>query len=168
MISRLIGVCAALCLASVCFAEPVEPTPAPAWKLLDVDGHEVNFDQFKGKVVVIDFWATWCTPCRAEIPGYIALQEKYRAKDLVIIGMSVDRQGPKVVKKFMSDHKMNYVVVMADDDVQSAFGDMPGIPTTFIIDREGRIRDRKVGAMDAATYEQTLLKYLDEGAAGAR
>ncbi len=141
-------------------AEPVAPTPAPVWQLRDVDGKVVRSEQFKGKVVVIDFWATWCPPCRAEIPGYVALQKKYGAAGLVIIGISLDQQGPGVVKKFIQDHQVTYPVVMGDEAVQAAFGGMDAIPTTFIIDRAGNLRDRKVGRESVDAYEQTLRRYL--------
>ena len=72
---------------------------APSWRLRDLDGNEVSSDQFKGKVVVLDFWATWCGPCRQEIPGYVELQKKYAADGLVVIGVSLDEGGPAVVKK---------------------------------------------------------------------
>jgi cytochrome c biogenesis protein CcmG/thiol:disulfide interchange protein DsbE len=97
-----------------------------------------------------------------EIPGYIALQEKYRDRGLVILGLSVDRQGPKVVRKFIQDFGVNYRMLMADDEAVAAFGVNEGLPTTVIIDRSGRIRDRKVGVVDRATYEQTVRKLLDE------
>ena len=74
--------------------------PAPTWSLKDVDGKPVSSEQFKGKVVVVDFWATWCPPCREEIPGYIALQKKYGKDALVVIGVSLDQAGPSVVKDF--------------------------------------------------------------------
>jgi thiol-disulfide isomerase/thioredoxin len=142
-------------------AENVTPTPAPGWVLKDVDGKPVNFSQFKGKVVVLDFWATWCPPCRAEIPGYVKLQEKYKDKGLVIIGVSVDQDGPAVVKKFTNDFHMNYSVVLADDAVVQAFGGIDAIPTTFIIDRDGKIRDKKVGEMETDEYEKVIQKYLN-------
>jgi thiol-disulfide isomerase/thioredoxin len=143
-------------------AEPVPPTQAPAWKLKDVNGRAISSEQFKGKVIVVDFWATWCGPCRTEIPGYIELQKKYRKAGLVIIGVACDqdKNASEIVKNFIRKNGVNYQIVMADDDVQAAFGGMDAIPTTFIIDRAGNIRDRKVGAEPIADYEARLLKYL--------
>ena len=144
-------------------AEPVAPAAAPAWKLKDVNGVEVSSDKFKGKVLIVDFWATWCGPCRTEIPGYVELQKKYGPDGLVVVGMSVDAQGPGVVKTFVEKNRINYQIVMADDAVQAAFGGAEGIqaiPTTFIIDREGQIRDRKVGVENTADFERRLAQYL--------
>jgi peroxiredoxin len=153
---------AALSLFAVVLAgaTPVPAKAAAAWKLKDVDGNTVTLDQFRGKVVILDFWATWCPPCRTEIPGYIALQNKYAADGLVIIGVSVDTDGVGPVKKFIKDMGMNYIVVMADDNIQDAYGPIGGYPTTFIIDRDGQIRDKKLGRKPVADFEKDVLAVL--------
>jgi thiol-disulfide isomerase/thioredoxin len=133
---------------------------APAWHLRDLNGQPVNSDQFKGKTVVLDFWATWCGPCRQEIPGYVELQKKYASDGLVFVGVSLDQAGLPVVKKFVNKFKISYPVVMGDDKIQADFGGIDAYPTTFIIDRYGFIRDRKVGAVPTAAYERRLLKIL--------
>jgi len=130
--------------------------PAPAWKLKDLDGHEVSSDQFKGKVVVLDFWATWCGPCVEEIPGYIALQKKYAAAGLVVVGVSMDRAGPVRVKQFVQANGMNYPIVMGEDATVEAFGNFSAIPTTFLISREGRILNQKTGAVPPEEYEKLV------------
>jgi peroxiredoxin len=141
-------------------AAPGLPVPAPPWKLKDVDGKTVTSDQFKGKVVILDFWATWCPPCRTEIPGYVALQKKYGADGLVVVGVSVDTGGTAEVKQFIKDFGINYTVVMGDDDIVSAFGPIDGYPTTFIIDRDGLVRNKKLGKKPAADFERDVLAVL--------
>jgi thiol-disulfide isomerase/thioredoxin len=144
-------------------ASPVPPHPAPAWVLRDADGKAVSSAKYKGKVVVVDFWATWCVPCRSEIPGYVALQSKYRDSGLVIVGMAVN-DTEDFVKAFVADHHVNYQVVMADEAVARAFGGddgIQGIPTTFIINRDGMIVDRKEGALRKDEFEKLLLRVLN-------
>lgn len=134
--------------------------PAPAWKLRDPDGKVVDSASFKGKVVVIDFWATWCPPCREEIPGYIQLMKSHGQEGLVVIGVSLDQGGPEVVKNFAAKAGINYPLVMADDEILAAFGGVEAIPTTFLIDRDGIIRDRKVGSEPAADYAKKVVALL--------
>lgn len=134
--------------------------PAPALVLKDLSGNEVNLAALKGKAVVVDFWATWCGPCLTEIPGYIDLQKKYRKEGLVIIGVSLDRKSPQQVKEFVEAQGMNYPVVMGDNETVQAFGGFNAIPTTFLINREGRIVHQKTGAMDHAQYEAIVKKVL--------
>jgi peroxiredoxin len=133
---------------------------APDWKLKDLQGKDVSSTDFKGKVVVIDFWATWCTPCRGEIPGYVELQKKYKDQGLVIVGLSVDQGGAGLVKKFVQEYKVNYPVVLADDGVVSAFGGVEAIPTTFVLDRSGKVAHKKVGAVATEDFEKILVPLL--------
>jgi peroxiredoxin len=141
-------------------AAPAPLTAAPAWKLKDLDGQLVDSAQFKGKVVVIDFWATWCPPCRSEIPGYVDLQKKYGQAGLVIVGISLDTVAPAEVKQFVTKNQMNYPVVIGDESVTATFGGVDAIPTTFVVDRQGNIRYRKVGAEAEAAFEKRLLPWL--------
>ena len=112
---------------------------APNWELKDLDGKTVRSSDFKGKVAVPGFWAAWCGPCRAEIPGLVALQKEYAPKGLMIVGASVDDSGAATVKRFAEKLGVNYPVVLADEKVQRAFGGIEAIPTTFIIDRADRV-----------------------------
>lgn len=135
-------------------------SPGPAWKLQDLDGKEISAAALKGKVVVVDFWATWCGPCIQEIPGYIAMQKKYGPEGLVIVGVSVDQKGPEHVRKFAKQRNMNYTLAMDDGKIAEAFGGFEAIPTTFLIDRSGNIRHSKVGAMEHDAYEKLVLSVL--------
>ena len=167
MKSALLGASAALLLllspVTLPGADQAKPVPAPAWSLKGLDGATVTSAQFKGKVVVLDFWATWCAPCKEEIPGYIDLQRKYAADGLVIIGVSKDDDGPKrqkTVKDFVDSHGMNYTIVFTDDSLEAALGGIDAIPTTYIIGRDGNISSKKIGAMRTEEFEKRLLKAL--------
>lgn len=128
---------------------------APDWRLAGVDGKTVQLSDFKGKVVVLNFWATWCPPCRKEIPDLIALQKKY-GNDLVVVGVSLDENGPAAVKSFVAKSGINYPVVMGDQGTASAYGGIKAIPTTFVIDRAGKIVGQIEGGADLAGFESAI------------
>lgn len=123
---------------------------APTWKLRDLDGREISAEQFRGKVVLLDFWATWCVPCSEELPGYIKLQKKYGPNKFVIVGISLDEAGAAHVKQFVTVKGVNYPIVLGKlDEVEALFGGMEALPTKMLIDQNGEIRDRTVGAAPA-------------------
>jgi peroxiredoxin len=134
---------------------------APAWELKDLDGKTVHSSDFKGKVVILDFWATWCPPCRAELPSFVALQKKYQDKGLTVVGMSVDKGSVDDVKAFAKQQGLNYPVVLADAKIAGAFGGIEGIPTTFIIDRNGHIVKQHVGLTEQSEFESDIKPLLN-------
>ncbi len=129
------------------------PAAAPAFIARDLDGREVSLAALRGKVVIVNFWATWCGPCRAEIPDLIALQEKYR-DSLQVIGISQDEVPADLVRKFAVEHRMNYPVVMSSPELETLFPGVNALPTTFILDRESRIVQKHVGMIRASMTEQ--------------
>jgi len=129
-----------------------DPKPAPAFTATALDGRKISPASLRGKVVVINFWATWCPPCRAEIPDLVALQEKYK-DTLQIIGISEDEGGVEGVKRFAAEHAINYPVVMATPDIERMFPGVSALPTSFVLDRESRIVQKHVGMLTARTTE---------------
>ena len=133
---------------------------APAWELKDLDGKAVKLSDFKGKVVLLNFWATWCPPCRDEIPALVALQNQYKDKGLVVIGVSLDQKGPAPVQAFVKRMKINYPVVMGDEKTVMEYGGVQAIPTTFYIDREGNVASVHQGGADGAMFEAAIKPLL--------
>jgi cytochrome c biogenesis protein CcmG/thiol:disulfide interchange protein DsbE len=134
--------------------------PAPAWSLKDLDGKTVSLADFKGKVVVLDIWATWCPPCRAEIPHFIELQNEWKDKGVTVVGLSVDSTGAADVAKFAKDHGMNYPIVMDTGTTASAYGADQGIPTTVVIDKNGNIVASHLGLTEKSVFEDDIAKAL--------
>ncbi|MEO5719116.1 MAG: TlpA disulfide reductase family protein [Chthoniobacterales bacterium] len=133
---------------------------APGWELKNLEGKPVKLSDFKGKVVVLNFWATWCPPCRREIPDLVALQKQYAGKGLVIVGVSLDEGGPATVTPFVKKMGINYPVVMGDQKTAAAYGGIEVVPTTFIIDKTGRIAAVRQGGADRATFEAEIKPLL--------
>ena len=133
---------------------------APDFALPSLKGDTVRLSDFQGKVVILDFWATWCNPCRQEIPGFIRIYSDYKDKGVVVIGVALDK--PEKVKRFAEEYGMNYPVVIGDREVARKYGGIMGIPTTFILDKEHRIRKKVVGWRPENFFRQELDKLLSE------
>lgn len=131
------------------------------FKLKDLDGKEVELASFKGKVVLLNFWATWCGPCKAEIPGFVELQEKYRDQ-LTIIGYSVDDTA-ELAKKYAAEYKMNYPILLGEgrEDVQDAYGPIWGIPASFLISKDGAVCRKHMGIAPKAVFEKEIVALLN-------
>lgn len=132
---------------------PPAENKAKEFSLKDINGKTVKLSDYKGKIVIIDFWATWCGPCRRGIPDLISLQKEYADK-LVVIGISVDREGQtkKDVPAFTKNNGINYPIVYADNKVISDYGGIEAIPTSFIIDKKGNIVKNFVGLVEKSEY----------------
>jgi len=137
----------------------IKHRPAPDFTLPLIDGGELHLSSYRDKVVLLDFWATWCVPCREETPHFVELQQRYGDRGLQIIGISMD-DSPGPVRTFYRQFHINYPVVMGTADVGAAYGGVLGLPIAFLIDREGRIYAKHMGATDAAVFENDLATLL--------
>ncbi|RPH90824.1 MAG: TlpA family protein disulfide reductase [Calditrichaeota bacterium] len=126
-----------------------------------VDGKNISLEDFKGKVVIVDMWDTWCPPCRMEIPHFIELQRQYQSKGFEMIGIAFGRYGLQAVQQFVVDNNINYVNAIATDDVMSRFGEIDGIPTTFVIDQNGNIYKKYIGYNGKTVFENDIKKLLN-------
>lgn len=131
------------------------PEAAPAFLLHDINGKIVSTADWKGKVVILNFWATWCPPCREEIPEFVQLQAKYKDK-LLIVGASEDEDGPPKVQQFVQRYGMNYPIVMATKELIDNYGGVPALPTSFLIDRDGRIVQKHTGLYEYEVYDREV------------
>jgi peroxiredoxin len=136
---------------------------APNFSLKTGDGKTYELYQNKGKVVILNFWATWCGPCRQEIPDFIEVYKKYREQGVEIVGVSLDQGGWEKVNPFVKQNKINYPVVLGNQTMASTFGKIQFIPTTFIIDPSGNIVGEHTGVMTKAMLEAKIKPYLKKG-----
>ena len=135
------------------------PDPAPDFKLTGIDGKPVAISDAKGKVILVNFWATWCGPCRAEIPDLVELQNKYKDR-LQIFGLVVDDDDEDAIKSFAAEFGINYPVAIASEEIRSQYGGIAALPTSFVLDGEGRIVQKHEGLRDPVLYETEIRALL--------
>jgi peroxiredoxin len=134
---------------------------APDFTLKDVNGKPVKLSDFKGKVVLLNFWATWCGPCKIEIPWFMEFERTYKDRGFAVIGIALDEEGWEVVKPYLEARKVNYRVVLGTPQVEQLYGGVGSIPMSFIIDREGRVARTHLGLVSKSEYVNDIEQLLD-------
>ena len=137
-----------------CVSKEKRLETAPDFTLTSLSGEEIRFSQLRGKIIFLDFWATWCGPCRESVPHLVSLFKTHRENGFVIIGVSVDKGEPDLVRRFAASMDIPYPIVIATGDLEKQYG-VTALPTGFLIDREGRIRDKILG------FSPSIAKQLD-------
>ena len=147
-----------------------KPTASPDFSLKDLEDHDVLLSQFKGKVVLVNFWATWCGPCKIEIPWLVELQDKYAARGFTVLGVAMDEEGKSAVAPFVrkerfkvggTPHSMNYPVVLGNDATADKFGGLLGFPTSVLISKDGRLVKRVDGLVSYDEIEKAIQSQLE-------
>jgi peroxiredoxin len=147
---------------SVVYIKSEDRKAAPDFTLSDASGNAITLSALRGKVVLLNFWATWCTPCNQEIPWFVELQNSHRSAGLEIIGVSLDEGGWEAVKPFIEARHVNYRVAIGNQEIAGLYGGVSSLPATFIIDRSGRIAAVHVGLCSQREYEGDISAALQE------
>jgi peroxiredoxin len=136
--------------------------PAQDFALRDSRGNLVRLSDYRGKVVLLNFWATWCGPCKAEIPWFLEFESKYKSQGFAVLGVSMDEDGWKIVQPFIEMMRVNYPMMLGDDALGSKYGGIDSLPETFLIDRKGRVAAKQTGLTDKTIYREQIMKLLQE------
>jgi peroxiredoxin len=158
----LLGIFILVTTACADTGSPQAQTAAPDFKLQDLQGNILSLGDFKGKVVLLNFWATWCPPCRAEIPDFVEAYNQYKSKGMVIIGLSVDQMSAEDLISFVAAHQMSYPIAFATRDVVEDYKPGNYIPATIFIDKQGQIRHKKVGAVSKDELQKIFDQLVNE------
>jgi cytochrome c biogenesis protein CcmG/thiol:disulfide interchange protein DsbE len=142
----------------------VQGVHAPDFTLTALDGSRVKLSEFQGKAILLNFWATWCSPCRVEMPWFADLQKQYGKDGLVVLGVAMDDSEPANIAKFANELGVNYPVLLGTNQVSDDYGDVQYLPTTFYIGRDGTIVDKMTGLLDRKDIEQAVKKSLNTSA----
>jgi cytochrome c biogenesis protein CcmG/thiol:disulfide interchange protein DsbE len=157
LFSTLLGIAVSLSVVA-----QQQKQKAPNFSLKSADGKTIELAKLKGKVVLLNFWATWCGPCRKEMPDFVEAYKRLKPSGLEIIGVSLDEQGWDVVRPFLKQYGINFPVVVGDGTVANAYGGIEFLPTSFLIDRNGFIVDKHVGMLSKEQLERKIAPLLQE------
>jgi thiol-disulfide isomerase/thioredoxin len=142
---------------------PAKGSAAPDFELKSLDGKSVQLSSLKGKAVLVNFWATWCEPCKIEMPWLVDLQKKYGPDGLQIVGVAMDDSGEKTISDFARKMQVNYTILLGTEKVADQWGGVDGLPTSFFLDRDGKVVDRAMGLVSESVIEDAIKKSLASG-----
>ncbi len=161
-VAGLALVCALLGTGCAKKARKSSGKPAPEFSLKDANGQTVHLSDYRGKVVLLDFWATWCGPCKIEIPWFMEFEKQFKDQGFAVVGVSMDEDGWSAITPYVKNMKMNYRVVLGNDAVSAAYGGLDSLPTTLLIDRQGGIASVHVGvSMGKEEFKNAIVQLLD-------
>ena len=141
-------------------AGKLQGQPAPDFSLASLDGKTLKLSDYKGKAVLLNFWATWCEPCKIEMPWFVQLQQQYGPQGLQVLGVAMDDTDPKDIQEFAQKMGVNYPIVVGKEAVGDQYGGIPYLPSTFYIDRDGKVVDRVFGLVSRSEIEDNIKKAL--------
>jgi cytochrome c biogenesis protein CcmG/thiol:disulfide interchange protein DsbE len=156
--------CESTGIVSAAVKQEKDRKPAPDFTLKDGMGRPVKLSDYKGKVVMLNFWATWCGPCKIEIPWLIEFEQTYKDQGFAVLGVAMDEEGWEVVKPYVERSKMNYRVLIGDDITAQKYGGVDSLPTSFMLDRQGRIANTHVGLVSKGSIQNDIKTLLGTGA----
>ena len=135
-------------------------SPAPDFELTSLEGKQVKLSDFRGQAVLLNFWATWCGPCKIEMPWFVELQKQYGPQGLAVLGVAMDDASKEQIAKFAKEMQVNYPILLGKEAVGEMYGGVQFLPTTFFIDRKGRVVERVFGLTDKGEIEENIKKAL--------
>jgi peroxiredoxin len=132
----------------------------PDFTLKDASGKRQRLADYTGKVVLLNFWATWCGPCKTEIPWFVEFEKKFQPQGFTVLGVSMDEDGWKVVNPYLAEHKINYPIVLANEELNQLYGGIDALPTTLVIGRDGKVKFLHAGLVSREEYEKEIRQLL--------
>jgi peroxiredoxin len=148
--------------AAAAVKSPKDRNAAPEFALKDVNGTTVRLSDYRGKVVLLNFWATWCAPCTIEIPWFMEFEQKNKDRGFAVVGIAMDEEGWTVVKPFLAEMRVNYRTLKGDDLITQLYGGVDSLPTTFMIDRQGKIASVHMGLISKSIYQNEIQELLTD------